>query len=250
MKPLLSRKESSNASLPALPQLAAPPAKNTPTSPPHKTNKPSSVQRAYPWLLCTSTAVAAIFCLAYISKPVVSATQSQPLDIETITPTGNKIENLTDPSSATKISPEESPNPTPPPENQPSAKNKPDLSFEETNIRVQHVLDAEAENGDIKRIVIDVPVVYQSRNLRWTQEDAAEARQLVEALSAYQENVRTLRDTGMALQSRWDQLLERSIPTDALRADSPSLPINQANLNKPSSPSDTEGTIKLNKPTE
>ena len=34
------------------------------------------VQRLYPWLLFASTAVAATFCLAYISKPVILATPS------------------------------------------------------------------------------------------------------------------------------------------------------------------------------
>ena len=99
--------------------------------------------------------------------------------------------------------------------------------FEETNIRVQHVLDAESPSGDISRIIVDIPVLYQSRNLRWSQQEATEARALLTRLTDHQEKTRILRDEGAQLLSAWNDLMDRSVPTAALRADSPSLPENQ-----------------------
>lgn len=245
MKPTSSKQENPRTKLPALPPLATPTTKHAPPgTETEKTNPNSTVQRIYPWLLCTSTALAAAFCLAYISKPVVSASQSHPPAIA-IAPTVKSPPATPSSEPATPVKPS---NPTPLSENPPPEKTKPDLTYEETNLRVQHVLDVEAGNGEIKRIVIDVPSVYKSRNLRWDQTDAAEARELLEALAVHQENVRTLRDTASVLQTRWNQLLERSIPAQALRADSPSLPGNQTNTNTPNHLPETPETIKLNKP--
>ena len=99
--------------------------------------------------------------------------------------------------------------------------------FEETNLRIQHVLTAEAPGGHLDRIDLDVPVLYQSRNLRWTTEEAADARELLVRLMDYQEKSRQLRSEGIQLLDSWNQLIGRSIPVSDLRADSPSLPANQ-----------------------
>lgn len=214
------------------------------------------VQRVYPWLLFASTAVAATFCLAYITKPVILPGPS-PAD-------GTVAEmevaaNVTLPAKpAVKLLPDADSLPGDPGratlgsagENLPASSLAAD--FEETNIRIQHVLDAESPSGDISRIIVDVPVLYRSRNLRWTQAEAAEARELLERLSAHQEKTRALRDEGSALLGDWNRLMGGSIPTDALRADSPSLPANQNDPLAPSgsAASETIETIKLRNPDE
>jgi hypothetical protein len=99
--------------------------------------------------------------------------------------------------------------------------------FEETNLRVQHILTAEAPGGHLDRIDIDVPVLYQSRSLRWSTEEVAEARELLARLMDYQEKSRQLRSEGVALLDSWNHLIGNSIPAAQLRADSPSLPENE-----------------------
>lgn len=212
------------------------------------------IQRVYPWLLFASTTIAATFCLAYITKPVIVASPS--LDIIAPPVALEVAANSTPPPApaAEKLLPDHGTLPgevrQAPQDTPPSASASSD--FEETNIRIQHVLDAESPSGDISRIVIDVPVLYQSRNLHWTQQEAANARQLLARLSDYQEKSRSLRDEGAALQEAWDKLMASSIPAQALRADSPSLPGNQYNPLSPGAPvsSDTIETIKLRRAQE
>jgi hypothetical protein len=100
-------------------------------------------------------------------------------------------------------------------------------AFEETNLSIQHVLTAQSPDGDLSRIILNVPVLYQTRNLAWTDREVAESRELLKRLTTYQENSSALRKEGSILLAAWNKLLERSIPTTILRADSPALPANQ-----------------------
>lgn len=205
-----------------------------------------TIRHLYPWLLFASTALAAAFCYAYITKPVV-VRKSDPIALPTST--------SSDPVSTTpetSILPDSSALPGDHPASQkisqltdipstPSSK-----GYEETNLRMQHILDAESSSGDIHRMVIDVPVLYKSRNLRWSQHETAQARNLLKQLEQHQEQIRALRDQGKLLLHDWNVLMNASIPEQALRADSPSLPINQRN-NKISTPVPASNGVILNK---
>ncbi|QTN31385.1 hypothetical protein HZ994_03260 [Akkermansiaceae bacterium] len=214
-----------------------------------------TVQRVYPWLLFASTAIAATFCLAYITKPVILAGPSLTLPgnpKKTAASSGNpsiaspSLEILPDPDRL----PGDAGRPTPATAEGKSPASSQKSDFEETNIRVQHVLDAESANGEIDRIIVDVPVLYRSRNLRWTQAETEEARRLLDLLNAHQEKTRALRDEGTALLDSWNALMGSSIPSAALRADSPSLPANQFDPLAPDGAAATETieTIKLSNP--
>jgi hypothetical protein len=130
--------------------------------------------------------VAAGFCFAYITKPVVVS----------YAPFSDLSE------SSNPITPVPVTHATPPAEIPPEVKPKSQTGttkqqlppapltsgFEETNIRMQHILDAESPGGDIHRIVIDVPVLYKSRNLRWSQDDTAQARVLLQRSKRIRKN--------------------------------------------------------------
>jgi hypothetical protein len=185
------------------------------------------IQALYPWLLLASTAVAAIFCFAYITKPVLVtySSKSEALDAsQSISAPSNKTDIKTEPIS--KNLPDQiTKNQTPiAKEKLPPAPFSTD--YEDTNIRMQHILDAESTSGDIHRIVIDVPALYKSRNLRWSQDDAAQARILLKRLEDYQEKSRALRDEGSLILTDWNKMMDASIPNQVLRADSPSLSSN------------------------
>jgi hypothetical protein len=211
------------------------------------------IQRAYPWMLFSSTAVAATFCLAYITKPVILPNPS-PADAPVRKEVAANVPAPSPVSEKLMPDPARLPGDSKAPEPGSTAESPPAVSltaeFEETNIRVQHILDAESPTGDISRIIVDVPVLYRSRNLRWSQSEAAEARALLARLSEHQEKTRALRDEGKALLHDWNTLMGASIPTDALRADSPSLPSNQHDPLAPvgSSAEETIDTIKLSEP--
>lgn len=249
MKPIPSEEKA--AEIPGIPLNPSPAAYS-------KTNRrsvTSPLQAAYPWLLFASTAVAATFCLAYITKPVILTgppPASPPAELKEAASSGQPVQAMTH----EKIMPD--PSRLPGEDGRPSAESaegrapaaSQNSDFEETNIRVQHVLDAESENGEIDRIIVDVPVLYRSRNLRWTQEEAGEARKLLEQLTAHQEKTRALRDEGSALLNSWNRLMGSSIPSDSLRADSPSLPANQFDplAQDGAAGEETIETIRLNKP--
>lgn len=192
------------------------------------------VQRVYPWLLCTSTLLAAGFCLLYITKPVILAAPNMGAMVgysekstspKTAVPVAAQQQHAALMPSGDRLPGEKaaaSSNPR-----QALAQSQSENIFEETNLRIQHILTAEAPGGHLARIDIDVPVLYQSRNLRWTSAEVAEARALLVRLADYQEKSQMLRVEGVELLDSWNHLVERSIPSGDLRADSPTLPINQ-----------------------
>ncbi|MEI7953730.1 MAG: hypothetical protein WCJ66_01055 [Verrucomicrobiota bacterium] len=198
---------------------------------------PHRPTRAYPWLLLLSTSVACLFCFMYISKPefYLSKAVATPTLTRAAKPTLPLQPTATvvpAPPVAGGLLPGAASLPgdtdTPPSGPRPTQGGKPPTaSFEETNLHIQHVLTATTPGGDLSRIVLNVPVLYQSRSLAWTDAEVAESRELLKRLSTYQENSRLLREEAGQILAGWNHLLERSIPSSVLRADSPSLPINQ-----------------------
>jgi len=190
------------------------------------------VRNVYPWLLLASTTIATVFCILYITKPVIETT--------TVVPGKAELPSLPKPGSVAASEPRNTPTS---PSAQIQAQADPvhkdaalmpkstavSPKFEETNLGIQHVLTAQAPAGDLCRIVLDVPVLYQSRQLRWTERDVEDARELLAQLSNYQEKSIALRSEGLELLDHWNRLLNRSIPASELRADSPALPANQKN---------------------
>lgn len=193
----------------------------------------------YPSLLIASTCVAAAFCLLYITKPVIITAPS----ILTAHPAAAPIPPVVEEAPATDPPPAPESllpaggqlpgDPVPPvPAATPNARPVPPVKSthpptEETNLRIQHILTAEAPGGHLDRIDLDVPVLYHSRNLRWTPADVTRARELMIQLMDYQEKTQILRVQGAELLDQWNALIGKSIPASELRADSPTLPANQ-----------------------
>ncbi len=229
MKPLPAQTptviRSADSVMPSLPTVLA----STPAtySASNRRSSTCATHRAYPWLLVASTGIAATFCLMYITKPVIMASQGTPPSLvkeqtvakpitgsapATLLPDQNRLPGETAPASNVRNA---------------LSRSHSETAFEQTNLRVQHILTAEAPGGHLAKIDIDVPVLYQSRNLRWTTAEVAEARDLLARLADYQEKSRSLRSEGVELLDSWNRLVERSIPSGQLRADSPTLPTNQ-----------------------
>jgi hypothetical protein len=254
MNPLLSNESQKDAPK-AVPSLPVPPPAGSFSNSNRRVGA-APATGIYPWLLFASTAVAATFCLAYITKPVILA-DAPPAPLAPPAPR-EVAANVPLPVPAPeKLLPDTAILPGDDnvrPIAGSSAESPPAASvvsdFEETNIRVQHILDAESPSGDINRIIVDVPVLYRSRNLRWSQAEAADARKLLARLNEHQQKTRSLRDEGKALLDDWNALMDGSIPSDALRADSPSLPANQHDPLAPTGAavSDTIETIQLSHP--
>ncbi len=100
------------------------------------------------------------------------------------------------------------------------------VSYEQTNYSIQHVLDAQYGDTSQERITIQVPVLYQTRGMRWGPSEIQEASRILRAMEIYKGRVTQLKNDGHNIQKAWENLLARSQPLSALRADSPSLPSN------------------------
>ncbi|NJR43289.1 MAG: hypothetical protein HC767_12170, partial [Akkermansiaceae bacterium] len=206
-----------------------------------------TLYRSYPWMLLASTAVAGVFCLLYITKPVVQASQSIPPQ-PTTQPSVSLPETPPNPQSTDSVKANNEskvlgslmPNPdrlpgessmdsTPSQNDSTPTKQQPIPSpaYEETNLRVQHIINAEGPDGLLAKIHLNVPVIYQSRNLRWMPEEVSEARELLIRLSDYQEKNPEPAGRRHRATRILESSLERSIPSDELRADSPTIPQNQ-----------------------
>jgi hypothetical protein len=199
------------------------------------------VQRSYPFLLVASTALAAVFCGLYIHKPVIvagnppgppptphppppppAATANAPAPAFAALPPAAPADSLLPqakalPGDLTKPLPAD-------PRRLGSTTDAGANPYEETNLRIQHVLKAQGPAGeDLGKIMLEVPVLYRSRALRWTPEEVARARDLMTRIGSYQEASRMVRDEGQKLLAEWNALVGGSIPAAVLRADSPSL---------------------------
>lgn len=190
-------------------------------------------QRAYPWLLVTSTVMAGVFCFLYLNKPVVVTSASGEADAPFLSAAPDISEKIPKAMASKKATAalsdslpgDEAAKPrTTEPQNLAGDGNP----FEETNLRIQHVIGAQSpQEDDLGRVILDVPVLYQSGTVRWTQDDVEKARSLLTRIGSYQEKSRALREEAIHLISEWDQLIVESIPDEALRADSRTLPENQ-----------------------
>ncbi|MCH7227157.1 hypothetical protein [Haloferula sp. A504] len=224
MRPLPTSPESL---APARPSVGAKPAtlELGPTQSSNQRRQTCPTQRAYPWLLGVSTLLAGVFCFLYITKPVIGAAAPASGSED------SKSALNAPPAAAADVSSPAGPGeaPTKPSVVAPGALAGEERSpFEETNLRIQHILGATGPQGeDLGRITLDVPVLYESGVVRWTEEDVAKARSLLSRIQQHRQRSREIRDEAVGLIAEWDQLIIESIPERTLRADSPTLPENQ-----------------------
>lgn len=194
----------------------------------------NDVTLTYKYLLIFSTLCAVFFCWLYVTKPtnVVQSTNSseqkdESVDASTLTSSEGTSETSEDSSFDSLDS-----NSLPGDADTSSYKSIPiaqtpatesNEGFEETNDTIQHILTAQNSTSS-ERIIIEVPVIYQTRGLRLDPEKAKEAQRVLRALKIYQSQLNKLHQDGLNIQKAWNNLLIASQPIDALRADSPSLP--------------------------
>ena len=212
------------------------------------------LEKAYPWLLGVSTCLSALLCWMYVSKPVIvqeTAVSSQPQEIiEPAAPKPKLVEQTTQVTTnrVAELVPSDNQLPSAGNTKVASASGQPEMvidpratsrasrdaaeagvvpGWEKTNLKVQHILSADLGTGEHERIVLNVPVLYESRNMRWTPTDIEKAREILARLMLYERNLSNLRKESHVILADWNHLLKQTVPATSLRADSPSLPYNQ-----------------------
>ena len=232
---------------------------------PARSVDPSNANGLYPLLLLLSTSLAAVFCYLYLTKPVIIQQEpfqsTQPALVadlgEEIAPepaagttpavAPDSLALLPNAHSLPGDAPSGAPATTSPLDSRgaPSSGSGIGLAYEETNLKVQHVMTAQANGVDLGKIILDVPVLYETRRLRWTPNDIQEARAVLIRLSAYQDKLRNLKAEGSFLLDSWNNIMARTIPTQAVRADSPSIPENQGETPSSSSTGPADEALML-----
>ena len=198
----------------------------------------TDVSLTYKFLLIFSTLAAVFFCWLYVTKPT-QIIQASPLQTASMTPLADNHnpttkegtqQHIVDAPSLPGLSSAENKEITPSNANDgvelaPSDSTTQLVGYEETNDAIQHVLIAKSESTS-ERIILEVPVIYQTRGLRFSPAESNEAGRILRALKIYHSQIKKLHTDGVNIQKAWDQLLIKSQPIEALRADSPSLPQN------------------------
>ncbi len=222
----------------------------------HASHSPARLEKAYPWLLGASICLSAMLCWMYVTKPVIASVSigRTPDALALVELTEDVVAARAEDASVGPRAGDLVPSDTDLPGAQPLASQEsgegavsvsPEaispqrlaegsgadaaamtLGWEATNLKVQHILRADAGNGSLEKIVINVPVLYETRTMRWTSADIVNARDVLSRLMVYERNLSNLRQEGQALLKDWNEILDGTVPAASLRADSPSLPYN------------------------
>ena len=223
----------------------------------------SPLNKAYPWLLGASVCLSGVLCWMYVTKPVIVSSSTiapvaeQSLDSDpdtTMVEPVKAIISQPDLVPSSDALPGENPSlmPSKKPAIASSTGQNPlanaGVSWENTNLKVQHILRADTGNGEIEKIILDVPVRYETRTMRWEKEDIADARNILSQLMVYERDLNNLRQQGKSILKDWNLLLERTVPATVLRADSPSIPYNQGYGSRPQDLPASSSVIKVDTP--
>jgi len=113
------------------------------------------------------------------------------------------------------------------PESEDSGKvvNATDTSiWEPTGITVSRLfLASDGANGEVHKVPISVPVLYESRLLALDKDKQRAIARLLDKLMSYRTRLAAIRKEGADLLGEWNQIISSSTPQDLLLSESPTL---------------------------
>jgi hypothetical protein len=96
--------------------------------------------------------------------------------------------------------------------------------WEPTGITVSRVfLTTDGAKGEVRKIPMSVPVLYESRLLALDKDKQRAVARLLDKLVAYRTRLAAVRKEGADLLAEWNQIISSSTPQDLLLSDSPTL---------------------------
>jgi len=96
--------------------------------------------------------------------------------------------------------------------------------WEPTGITVSRVfLATDGVKGEVRKIPMNVPVLYESRLLALDKDKQRAVARLLDKLVAYRTRLAAIRKEGADLLTEWNQIVSSSTPQDLLLSDSPTL---------------------------
>jgi hypothetical protein len=96
--------------------------------------------------------------------------------------------------------------------------------WEPTGITVSRLfLASYGANGEVHKVPISVPVLYESRLLALDKDKQRAIARLLDKLMSYRTRLAAIRKEGADLLGEWNQIISSSTPQDLLLSDSPTL---------------------------
>jgi hypothetical protein len=96
--------------------------------------------------------------------------------------------------------------------------------WEPTGITVSRVfLATDGAKGEVRKIPMNVPVLYESRLLALDKDKQRAVARLLDKLVVYRTRLAAIRKEGADLLTEWNQIVSSSTPQDLLLSDSPTL---------------------------
>ena len=96
--------------------------------------------------------------------------------------------------------------------------------WEPTGITVSRVfLATDGAKGEVRKIPMNVPVLYESRLLAVDKDKQRAVARLLDKLVSYRTRLAAIRKEGADLLTEWNQIISSSTPQDLLLSDSPTL---------------------------
>ena len=96
--------------------------------------------------------------------------------------------------------------------------------WEPTGITVSRVfLATDGAKGEVRKIPMNVPVLYESRLLALDKDKQRAVARLLDKLVIYRTRLAAIRKEGADLLAEWNQIVSSSTPQDLLLSDSPTL---------------------------
>lgn len=196
---------------------------------------PSGVSVPMLFLLGSSAMLAAVFALLW-SNTLTDLAQARESDAAA-------RKELADIKSARQQSASPAPARTPEPAAQPVPQNN--LSplargtltpyrnlnlpkgFEPSNLNMQHAVAVEISPGKFQKVLLDMPVLIKSGQIRWSTQQIERAKQLSSEIAAWRDKSGELQAEGQDLLRSWDELVLESLPLQFIQPDSSSLPTNR-----------------------
>jgi hypothetical protein len=169
-------------------------------------------------------------------RPVPSKAASNPGQQKLLPSNSALPEASPDPKNATlpagakepgsKVEKVEAPKPTEDP--QPADEKTTDLSngsiWEPTGITVSRLfLATTTAGGDMRKVPMSVPVLYESRLLAVDKDKQRAIARLLDKLVSYRSRLATMKKEGTDLLAEWNDIVGSSTPQDLLLSDSPTL---------------------------
>ena len=96
--------------------------------------------------------------------------------------------------------------------------------WEPTSITVSRLfLASDGDNGEVHKVPMSVPVLYESRLLALDKDKQRSLARLLEKLTSYRTRLAAITKEGADLLAEWNQIIRSSTPQDLLLSESPTL---------------------------